>query len=75
MKEWFKKRVKEPSTFIGLALLVQAIGVLTKADGVSVVAESINQASQPLASGDYITAATIGLGGLMGVLMKEKGDN
>lgn len=72
MINWLKKRSKEPSTFIGLALLIQAIGVLVKADGVDMLAGAVTEAAQPLASGDYIGAASIGLGGLMGVLMREK---
>lgn len=74
MINWIKRRSKEPTTFIGLALLIQAVGVLTKAHGVPEVATQLSQAAEPLAAGDYASAATIGLGALMGILMKEKAD-
>lgn len=74
MKNWFKKRAGEPTTYIGFALLIQAIGAFTKMNEAPVIAEAVTQAAEPLAGGDYIGAATIALGGLLGILMKEKGE-
>lgn len=73
MKNWFKKRSAEPTTYLGLALLVQGIGTLTKMNEAPYVADAITAAAQPLASGDYTTAATAIIGGLLAVLMREKG--
>ncbi|MGB0719757.1 MAG: hypothetical protein ACPGRX_04740 [Bdellovibrionales bacterium] len=72
---WFKKRLKEPTTYIGLGLFSQAVMILTKADPshTELVSHIATQSAEPLANGDYTTALTIGLGGLMGVLMGEKG--
>ena len=74
MLKWLKKRLREPTTFIGAGLLTQAIMLITKSDPVhtEVVSRVFEQASNPVANGDYITAVTIGITGLLGVLMGEK---
>lgn len=74
MKNWFKKRFKEPTTYIGAGLLAQAAMILTKSDPVhiDVVGQTIEQVAQPLASGDYTSAVTLFLSGLMAVFMSEK---
>ena len=75
MKDWLKRRFKEPTTYIGLGLLSQAVMTLTKSDPMhtQLVAQVVQQSAEPLAQGDLTTALTIGLGGIMGVLMGEKG--
>jgi hypothetical protein len=72
---WFKKRLSEPTTYIGLGLLSQAVMVLTKADPshTQLVGQVVAQSAEPLASGNYTAAVTLGLSGLLGVLMGEKG--
>ncbi len=74
MLDWFKKRLKEPSTYVGGGLLAQAALILTKADPVhtDLVGNVFAQAAEPLSRGDYTTGLTIGLAGLLGVLMGEK---
>ena len=71
---WFKKRIKEPTTYIGAGLLAQAAMILTKSnpDHVEVVGAVIEQAATPLASGDYTSAITFLLSGLMAIFMSEK---
>lgn len=73
MKNWLKKRAAEPTSYIGLALLVQAIGTLTKMNEAPAIAEAIQSAADPLARGDYATAGTVAIGGLLAILMREKG--
>ena len=74
MLNWLFKRLREPTTFIGAGLLTQAIMLITKADPVhtEVVSNVFEQVATPLSTGDYTTAATIGIAGLLGVLMGEK---
>lgn len=73
MKEWLRKRGGEPTTYIGLALLVQGLGALTKMNEAPIIADSITAAAEPLAQGDYATAATALIGGLLAIVMREKG--
>ncbi len=73
MRDWFKKRAAEPTSYIGLALLVQAIGTLTKMNEAPAIADAIHSAAEPLARGDYATAGTVAVGGLLAILMREKG--
>lgn len=71
---WFKKRLAEPTTFIGAGLLAQAIMVLTKSnpEHMQVVGSVIEQAAAPLAAGDYVSAVPFFLSGLMAIFMSEK---
>lgn len=70
---WLSDRKKEPTTYIGLALLVQGVGALAKIDDAPMIADTIHQAATPLAAGDYAGAGTLLLGGILGMLMREKG--
>lgn len=74
MRNWFKRRFSEPTTYIGLGLLSQAAMVLTKADPshTELVGQVVAQSAEPLASGNYTAALTLGLSGLLGILMGEK---
>ena len=73
MKSWLKKRINEPTTYMGLALVLNGFGTLGKIDEAPAIADAITAAANPMASGDYTTAATLIMGGLLGVLMREKG--
>ena len=73
MKNWLKDRAAEPTTYIGLSLIVQALGMLAKVNEAPVIADSIAGAAEPLARGDYATGGAALLGGLLAVLMREKG--
>ena len=73
MKDWLKKRAAEPTSYIGLALLVQGLGALGKINEAPIIADSITAAAEPLARGDYTTAGTAIIGGLLAILMREKG--
>ena len=70
--DWLKNRLKEPSTFLGLGLLAQAIGALFKLDNVQPVVDTVNAAGASITHGDYTTAIAVGLTGLLGVFVKEK---
>lgn len=73
MKDWLKKRGAEPTTYIGLALLVNGIGMLGKINEGPFIADAITAAAEPLAQGDYATATTALIGGLLAIVMREKG--
>lgn len=74
MLKWLQKRLREPTTFIGAGLFTQAVMILTKSDPMhtEVVSNVFAQVSEPVAQGDYITAVTFAITGLLGVLMGEK---
>lgn len=74
MKNWLKKRASEATTWLGLAFIIQGVGAVGKINEAPYVADAITAAAQPLASGDYTTAATAIIGGLLAVLMREKGN-
>lgn len=73
MKNWLKDRAKEPTTYIGLSLIVQAIGMLAKVSEAPMIADSIAGAAEPLARGDFATGGAALLGGILAVMMREKG--
>lgn len=69
---WFKKRLKEKSTYIGLATTFLGVGTLTKMDEAPQIANAIQQAAEPLSNGDYTTGIGVLFMGIFGVFMKEK---
>lgn len=73
MKNWLKKRFAEPTTYLGLAMLMQAAGMLGKINEAPVIADSITAAAEPLARGDYATGSAALIGGLLAIVMREKG--
>lgn len=73
MKNWLKKRAKEPSTWAGLAALAGAVGTIVKDDHVPQIAQQVGQHADAMAAGDWTTPLAIILSGLMAVLMGEKG--
>lgn len=73
MFKWFKSRLSEKTTYLALGTTVLGLGQLFKAHEAPQIAETIAQAAEPLASGDYAAGvATLALG-VLGVFMKEKG--
>jgi hypothetical protein len=71
---WFKKRLAEKSTYIGLATTLLGVGTLTKMDEAPQLASAIQQAAEPLSAGDYATGLGVLLMGVLGVFMREKQD-
>lgn len=71
---WFKKRLAEPTTYIGAGLLAQAVMMLTKSNPahMDVVGSVVEQVAAPLAAGDYTSAVPFFLSGLMAIFMSEK---
>lgn len=74
MKDWLKKRSKEPTTYLGISQLIIALGYLFKINEAPSIADAVAAASGHLSSGDYITGGVAILGGLGGLLLKEKGN-
>lgn len=74
MFKWLKSRLAEPTTYLGVGLFAQSVMVLTKSDPAhtTLVSDAIQSAAEPLASGDYTSALTIGVTGLLGILIGEK---
>lgn len=74
MMTWLKKRLAEPTTYIGAGFLAHGALVLTKADPqhTAVVTETIAQVATPISQGDYTAAIISVMSGLIGVLMSEK---
>jgi len=71
---WFLKRLREPSTMIGLGVAVGGIGQVAKIEEAPAIAETLVQSAPAFAGGDYVTGIGLLLGGVFGAFMKEKGD-
>ncbi len=74
MFKWIKRRLKEPSTILGLSAVIGGVGTILKADYVPEIAKVVEVTAEPLSQGDYQAAITLSLGGLMAMFMSEKGD-
>lgn len=74
MLKWLNKRRKEPTSYIGLAAVIMGLGDLFKVDTAPIMADTVQQVAEPMMAGDTATAASIVLGGLLGVVLKEKGE-
>lgn len=70
---WINHRLREPSTYIGLSLVVNGVGAMAKLDAAPAVADGINQVGVPLSQGDWTTALLLAAGGIAGIVVKEKG--
>lgn len=74
--EWLLKRLREPTTYLGLAALTTGAGQLGKINEAPAVADALMGAGQAVAGGvDPMTAALMSIAGVLGVFMREKGDD
>jgi len=70
----FLARLQEPSTYAGIAAIAYGAGEVFKIKEAAQVADAIGGAGQAVASGaDPITAAIVGIGGLLSVFLRERG--
>lgn len=74
MFNWLKKRLNEPTTYIGLGTLVAGAGQVAKINEAPEIASAIVQSGQGFATGDYVSGVGILLAGVFGAFMREKGD-
>jgi hypothetical protein len=68
-----KERLEEPSTFIGLGVIIAALAPILKWDEGEQIGEVVQSVAVPAASGDWLTTASLLIGGIFGVFLKEKG--
>ncbi len=73
MIDWLKKRFQEPSTYMGLSLVISGAGVLGRIDEADAVAGALAQAGNDLAAGNWQIALPLLIGGIFGAFMGEKG--
>tara|TARA_R110002074_G_scaffold67298_1_gene158499 strand:- start:1156 stop:1380 length:225 start_codon:yes stop_codon:yes gene_type:complete len=71
--EWFKARFREPTTWGGLSMFILSIGQLAKINEAPAIAHTIDAVAGPITSGDYATALTVALGGVLSIVLREKG--
>lgn len=74
MKNWIKKRSNEPSTYLGVAGLIAALGTLLKADHTDAIADAVATQAGTFAAGDYTTGLGVVAMSLIGIFMSEKGE-
>jgi hypothetical protein len=72
MKDWLKKRSKEATTYLGIALIVEGVGNLAKIDEAHSIAGAVQAAAPSLSAGDWTTGILGLVMGIGGVLMKQK---
>jgi hypothetical protein len=71
---WFLKRLREPSTWGGVAMLTLAAGQLGKINEAPAVAGVLESVGQSVAGGaDPVTAGVLLVGGLFSALLGERG--
>jgi hypothetical protein len=56
MKQWFKDRFDEPTSWIAFAGLLQFAGLMTKSDELPIIADAVSGNANALASGDFVGA-------------------
>lgn len=75
MMQYFFKRLREPSTWLGLAALISGGGQLAKVNEAPAIADAVAGVGQAVAGGaDLVTAGTLAVGGLVAAFMRERGD-
>lgn len=70
---WLKDRAKEPTTYLGTALVISGVGHLAKINEAPAVADAISNAAPALAAGDWASGLGLVLMGILGAFMREKG--
>jgi len=70
----FKDRFKEPTTMLGLGAIIYGLGEIFKINEAPMIADSITQAAEPIANGDYNGGIALLLSGILGMFMREKSD-
>tara|TARA_R110002110_G_scaffold1531_9_gene6844 strand:- start:1844 stop:2071 length:228 start_codon:yes stop_codon:yes gene_type:complete len=73
MMKWLLARLREPTTYSGLALVVAGVGNLAKINEAPAIAQAIEHAGAPLSSGDWTTGTMLILGGVLAATLREKG--
>jgi len=64
-------RWKEPSTYAGLAAIIGGVGAIAKVHEAPAIADAVNNAAVPLASGDWKVGLAMILTGALGVFLRE----
>lgn len=72
MKDWLKKRLEEPSSYAGLALMTMGIGDILKVKEAPAIADAVQSAGQAVTGGDWQQGAMIFAFGLFSAFMGEK---
>lgn len=67
-----KDRLLEPTNFAGLGLILAGLGQVLKIDEAGVIAQTVTDAGQAVASGNWSAALMI-IAGAAAVLLREKG--
>ena len=73
VKDWFKDRVSEPSSYTALSLLIGAGGILGKMNEAPQIAQAVQASGQHFSTGDYVTGGLFLVTALAGIFMREKG--
>lgn len=74
MWKYLLGRLREPSTYAGLAGLTYAVGTLGKINEAPAVADAINATGQAVAGGmDPLTAAIMGAASAAAIFVKDRG--
>jgi len=71
--DWLLKRLKEPTTWLGLAAVAQGAGQLGQINEAPAVVDTLTNVGGAVASGaDPISIGVLLIGGILGAFMKEK---
>ncbi|WP_375595847.1 hypothetical protein ABWI00_06010 [Algihabitans albus] len=74
MFNWFKDRLKEPTTYAGLGMAIYGVGQAFDIREAPAVAEAVGQGGAIVGGGgDLITAGVVTLGGVLAAILGERG--
>jgi len=72
MKNKFKDRFKEPSTYAALSSIILGLGVLTKVNEAPAVADAVAQSGAAFTQGEYIAGGAFLFSALAGIFLRER---
>jgi len=70
MKSFFNERVREPSTYAGLAAVISGGGILFKINEAPAIAGAIQNAGGALAAGDWVNGVAVMILGIVAAFKK-----
>lgn len=73
--DWFLKRLREPTTYMGLGAAVAGVSQALKIEEGPAVADALAGAGQAMASGhDAVTVIALTFGGVLSAILRERAE-
>lgn len=72
---FFKERMGEPTTYLGLGAIIAAIAPVLRWDEGEQIGQVVESVAVPASNGDWLTTASLLISGVLGIFMAEKAKN